>query len=138
MLEAGKEVEFGRKIRLDEVEGGIITGYAILERGGGQDQPYLKDGLEAHRRQFGRAPDLLTADRGLASAENERRAKEAGVKQVALPRVGRASPERADDRMLGPTVVRHDPGCRAHRARADGAGHVGRSARTALGHQPQL
>ncbi len=93
-FKAGKPVEFGRKIRLDEVEGGIITGYAILDQGGGQDQPYLKDSLEAHRRQFGRAPDLLTADRGMASAENERLAKEAGVKQVALPRVGKAPPER--------------------------------------------
>jgi transposase, IS5 family len=93
-FKAGKAVEFGRKIRLDEVEGGIITGYAILEQGGGQDQPYLKDGLEAHRRHFGRAPDLLAADRGMASAANERLAQEAGVKQVALPHVGKASPER--------------------------------------------
>ena len=93
-FKAGKPVEFGRKIRLDEVEGGIITGYAILEQGGGQDQPYLADGLANHRRQFGRAPDLLAADRGMASAENERLAKEAGVKQVALPHVGKAPPER--------------------------------------------
>jgi IS5 family transposase len=93
-FKAGKPVEFGRKIRLDEVEGGIITGYAILDQGGGQDQPYLKDSLEAHRRHFGRAPDLLAADRGMASAENERLAREAGVKQVALPHVGKAAPER--------------------------------------------
>jgi transposase, IS5 family len=93
-FKAGKPVEFGRKLRLDEVEGGIVTGYAILEQGGGQDQPYLKDALEAHRRHFGRAPDLLAADRGMASADNERRARQAGVKQVALPRVGKTSPQR--------------------------------------------
>ena len=93
-FKAGKPVEFGRKLRLDEVEGGIITGYAVLEQGGGQDQPYLADSLANHRRQFGRAPDLLAADRGMASAENERLAKEAGVKQVALPHVGKAPPER--------------------------------------------
>src|SRR5262249_47375335 len=91
---AGKAVEFGRKLRLDEVEGGIITGYAILERGGGQDRPYLKDGLESHRRHFGRAPDLLAADRGMSSAANERLAREAGVRLVALPGVGQVSPER--------------------------------------------
>jgi transposase, IS5 family len=95
-FKAGKPVEFGRKIRLDEVEGGIITGYRILEQGGGQDQPYLKDSLEAHRRHFGRAPDLLAADRGMSSAENEELAKQAGVKQVALPRVGKASAERKE------------------------------------------
>ena len=44
-FKAGKPVEFGRKLRLDEVEGGIITGYAVLEQGGGQDQPYLADAL---------------------------------------------------------------------------------------------
>jgi IS5 family transposase len=93
-FKAGQPVEFGRKIRLDEVEGGIVTGYAILAQGGGQDQPYLADALEAHRRHFGRAPDLLAADRGMASAANERLARAAGVKQVALPRVGKASPDR--------------------------------------------
>jgi transposase, IS5 family len=95
-FKAGKPVEFGRKIRLDEVEGGIITGYAILEQGGGQDQPYLKDSLATHRRHFGRAPDLLAADRGMSSAENEELARQAGVKDVALPRVGKVSAERVE------------------------------------------
>ena len=51
-FKAGKPVEFGRKIRLDEVEGGLVTGYAILEQGGGQDQPCVKDSLENHRRHL--------------------------------------------------------------------------------------
>ena len=93
-FKAGKPVEFGRKVRLDEVEGGIISGYAVLERGGGQDQPYLADSLENHKRQFGRAPDLLAGDRGMASSANERLAKEAGVRHVALPHVGKAPPGR--------------------------------------------
>lgn len=37
---------------------------------------------------------LLAADRGMASAENERLGWEAGVKAVALPHVGQASPDR--------------------------------------------
>jgi transposase, IS5 family len=93
-FKAGKPAEFGRKLRLDEVEGGLITGYAVLPQGGGQDQPYLPEALANHRRQFGRAPRLLAADRGMASAEDERLAKEAGVKQVALPHVGKAPPGR--------------------------------------------
>ena len=98
-FKAGKPVEFGRKIRLDEVEGGIITGYAVLDRGGGQDQPYLAESLANHQKQFGRAPRLLAADRGMSSAENERLAKEAGVKHVALPHVGKAPPgRRAEER----------------------------------------
>jgi IS5 family transposase len=93
-FEAGKPAEFGRKLRLDEVEGGIVTGYAVLERGGGQDQPHLPEALANHRRRFGRPPNLLAADRGMASAENERLAKEAGVNHVALPHVGKSPPER--------------------------------------------
>ncbi len=98
-FQAGKAVEFGRKLRLDEVEGGLITGYAVLAQGGGPDQPYLADSLANPKQQFGRAPDLLAVDRGLASAANERLAKEAGVKHVALPHVGKAPPgRRAEER----------------------------------------
>jgi transposase, IS5 family len=93
-FKAGKPVEFGRKIRLDEVEGGIISGYSVLEKGGGQDQEHLRDSLANHKKQFGRAPRLLAADRGMSSSANERLAKEAGIKQVALPHVGKAPPER--------------------------------------------
>jgi len=93
-FKAGKPVEFGRTIRLDEVEGGIITGYSILEQGGGQDQEHLADSLANHAQQFGRAPRVLAADRGMSSASNERLATEAGIKDVALPRVGKATAER--------------------------------------------
>jgi IS5 family transposase len=93
-FKAGKPVEFGRKIRLDEVEGGIISGYAVLARGGGQDQPYLADSLANHRHQFGRPPRVLAADRGMSSPANERLATEAGIRHVALPQVGKASADR--------------------------------------------
>ncbi|MBV8228508.1 MAG: hypothetical protein JO329_00865 [Planctomycetaceae bacterium] len=62
------------------MEGGILTGSRIVEQGGGPDQPYLKDSLQAHRRHFGRAPDLLAADRGMSSAANERLARRSGVR----------------------------------------------------------
>lgn len=93
-FKAGKPVEFGRKIRLDEVEGGIITGYSVLEKGGGQDQPHLGDSLANHKKLFGRPPRVLAADRGMSSSANEQLAKGAGIKHVALPHVGKAPPER--------------------------------------------
>ena len=141
-FKAGKPVEFGRKLRLDEVEGGIVSGYQILDRGGGQDQPCLKDSLETHRRHFGRAPDLLAGDRGLSSAANEQLARQAGVKRIALPWVGRASPARRQQEKAGwfrrgyrfragiegrIHVLRRDYGlkrCRYHGERRDGS--VGR------------
>jgi IS5 family transposase len=92
----GRAVEFGRKIRIDEVEGGIISGYAVLTEAG-SDAPYLPASLENHQERFGKAPHLLAADRGFASPENERRAKEAGVKRVVIPYAGKAPPERVKE-----------------------------------------
>jgi IS5 family transposase len=90
---AGKPVEFGRKVFLDEVDGGIISRYQILEDVT-PDQEHLPDSLEGHRQRFGRAPDLLAGDRGCYSPRNEKLAKEAGVKRVVLPKTGHLSPER--------------------------------------------
>jgi transposase, IS5 family len=89
----GKPREFGRKILLDEVEGGIISRYEILEDVG-REHPHLPESIEAHRRSFGRVPELLAGDRGLYSVENERVAHQAGIKRVVLPKSGRASKER--------------------------------------------
>jgi IS5 family transposase len=91
----GRDVEFGRKVKLDEVEGGIISGYAVLEEAG-PDAPHLAASLEQHQRQFGQAPELLTGDRGFWTPENEAKAKEAGVKRVVIPYAGKASPERVE------------------------------------------
>src|SRR5207244_991537 len=84
---SGRVVEFGRKVMLDEVEGGIISGFRILDEPG-SDAPYLKAGLENHQERFGVAPRLLTGDRGFSSPANEQMAKEMGVKRVAIPYAG--------------------------------------------------
>jgi len=89
----GKPREFGRKVLLDEVDGGIISRYEILEEVG-REHPHLPASLEAHQEHFGRAPELVAADRGLYSDENERLAREAGIKRIVLPKSGRLSHER--------------------------------------------
>lgn len=89
----GKTVEFGRKLWLEEVEGGIISGFRILAEPG-QDYAYFASSLRDHRRRFGKAPDLVAGDRGVSSPTNERLAREAGVKYVVLPWDGKGSPER--------------------------------------------
>jgi transposase, IS5 family len=91
---AGKPTEFGRKVVLDEVDGGIISRYAILADGGGQDHPYLQASLEGHRQRFGKPPELVAGDRGVYTPANEKLAREFGVKRVVLPKVGRVSSER--------------------------------------------
>jgi IS5 family transposase len=89
----GKPREFGRKVLIDEVDGGIISRYEILEEVG-REHPHLPASLEAHQEHFGRAPELLAGDRGLYSDENERLAQELGVKRIVLPKSGRLSHER--------------------------------------------
>jgi transposase, IS5 family len=89
----GKSVEFGRKLWLDEVDGGIISRYAILEEAG-PDHPHLAASLASHLKQFGRPPRLVAGDRGIYTPDNEKLAKQEGVKHVVIPYAGKASPQR--------------------------------------------
>ena len=91
---AGKPVEFGRKLWLEEVEGGIVSGWRLLDQPD-QESACLPPSLAAHRERFGRPPRLVAADRGVFSPENERLAEAAGVARVAIPAVGRLTPERS-------------------------------------------
>jgi transposase, IS5 family len=54
----GKPREVGRKVLIDEVDGGIVSRYEILEEIG-REHPHLPASLEAHQEHFGRAPYLL-------------------------------------------------------------------------------
>jgi len=90
---AGKPVEYGRKLWLDEVDGGIVSRYAVLAEVGPDSRDFPAS-LAAHQARFGRVPDLVATDRGVASAANERLAREAGVRRLAMPAVGRAPPAR--------------------------------------------
>ena len=84
---AGQHVEFGRKLWLAEVDGGIISDVDVLD-GAPADAPHVMISVERHRRQFGRPPDLLTGDRGCSTATVRRDATQAGIRRVALPQAG--------------------------------------------------
>jgi IS5 family transposase len=92
--QAGKPTEFGRKLWLGEVEGGIISAYRLLEQGGGLDHPELPASLAAHQQRFGRPPNLLAGDRGVFSEANEQLARQLKIKQIVLPKAGRVSKAR--------------------------------------------
>jgi len=91
---AHRPTEFGRLVRIDEVENGVVSAYAVQD-GNPADARAWVPALEQHERLFGRAPKRATADRGFFSAENEQEAKTRGVKQVALPARGPLSKTRA-------------------------------------------
>lgn len=91
---AHKPNEFGRLVRIDEVENGLVSNYAVAP-GNLCDQQQWVPALEAHLERFGRAPRLAAADRGFWNSANEKTAAQLGVKQVVLPGRGRLSPSRA-------------------------------------------
>ena len=91
---AGKATEFGRKLWLGEVEGGIISEYRLLPDGGGLDHPELPASLDAHQQRFGRPPNVLAGDRGVFSPDNEALARKLKIKHIVLPKTGRVSQER--------------------------------------------
>jgi transposase, IS5 family len=88
----GALVEFGRHVILDEVEGGIVTRYEILQHPNEHGQAI--EAVQHHQTVFEHPPNLLTADRGVHSPETEATLKEAGVKRVAIPASGKFSEER--------------------------------------------
>ena len=88
----GAEVEFGRHVILDEVEGGIVTRYRILEQPNEHGQAV--EAVRHHRQVFGRAPRLVAGDRGVHSADTEEVLATAGVKLVAIPASGKLSEAR--------------------------------------------
>jgi len=90
---AGKDTEYGHKVWVDEVDGGIVSGYRVLA-GNPSDQTQLEPALGNHRRVFGRPPGLVSADRGVYSSGNEAMAERMGVRWVCLPKPGRKSARR--------------------------------------------
>jgi IS5 family transposase len=84
---ARQPTEFGAKVVLDEVEGGVVTRYTLCA-GNPDDADSLPPALAHHRRCFGRPPRLVAGDRHFFSLDNERLATAAGVLQVVLPKRG--------------------------------------------------
>jgi IS5 family transposase len=87
----GATVEFGRLVVCDEVEGGIVTRFEVLADKTAE-QGQLVPALTHHLGVFGRAPHLVTGDRGLHTADNERVACQAGVRHLVIPRSGQVTP----------------------------------------------
>ena len=85
----GALVEFGRHVILDEVEGGIVTRFQILEHPTEHGQA-----VAHHQALFAHPPGLVAGDRGVQEAVTEERLLAAGVKRVAIPAAGKLSEER--------------------------------------------
>jgi len=89
----GRTAEFGHKVWIDEVDGGIVSDYRVLD-GNAPDQSQWLPSLERHQQLFDRPPDQMSGDRGMYSRDNEARAQAAGVRRVILPQAGHCSATR--------------------------------------------
>lgn len=96
IIRRGKEakpVEYGHKLWLNEVEGGLVSHYRILD-GNPSDEKQWKPSLKAHIKTFQHPPIQASADRGLSSDPNETLAHDLGVRYVVIPKRGYRSKAR--------------------------------------------
>jgi IS5 family transposase len=85
--------EFGRAVWLDEVDGRIISRYAVLD-GNPDEAAQLRPSVDHHLQVFTKPPRLLAGDRKVATPANECYARTQGVRQVVLPASGAKSASR--------------------------------------------
>ena len=90
---AGHPTEYGHKVWLDQVDGGWVTRWAILE-GNAPDTDQWQPSLEHHQQVFGHPPEQASADRGVYSQANDAFAQQSGVKKIILPKPGYCSADR--------------------------------------------
>jgi IS5 family transposase len=89
---AGKDVEFGHMVEVQQIEGGLITHYTVHEKRPAEP-PLLEKAIARHTEIFGRAPEVCASDKGFYSQQAVARAEELGVKKVCVPKKGRRNEE---------------------------------------------
>lgn len=91
-----RETEFGHKVNYAEVEGGFISDWQVIALGNPPDDQLLPAILHSHRKRFRHGPRLLAGDSGLFSPENEKLARQLGVKQISIPQPGSKTAQRKE------------------------------------------
>lgn len=91
----GKTAEFGYKLRIDETESGLVTGYDLYQ-GNPSDDELLLPAVQQHMERFGSAPHAVATDRGFASLVNEKLVEALGVARVSMPTRGKKSKKRTE------------------------------------------
>jgi IS5 family transposase len=91
-----KPTEFGRTVKVQEAEGGVVTDIAVVDV---HDSALVESSIAAHEKRFGRVPYVVSADRGFYSTANIARAADLGVRHVVIPKPGhRSDAVRAKER----------------------------------------
>jgi len=85
---AGKEIEFGHMIELNQIEGGLITGYATHAKRPAEP-PLLERAVEKHKLIFGQVPEVSAGDKGFYAKQTVENVEKMGVEKVCVPKKGR-------------------------------------------------
>ena len=92
---AGKEVEFGHMIQIEQVRQKFITNYGVFEKK--PVEPRLLDpALQSHRKLFGEDPEELTADKGYDGGQEMRRRLREKIGTVSIAKKGRRTAEETE------------------------------------------
>jgi IS5 family transposase len=91
----GKPVEFGYKAQIVDNVDGVVLDHNV-EVGNPADAPQLAPAIERITRRAGRAPRVVTADRGYGEARVEEELHELGVRSVAIPRKSKPGATRRE------------------------------------------
>ena len=95
---AGADVEFGLQLLLSETRDGLIVDCRLTPDGIASDVDLLLPAVDRMRSQLGDdACQRVVADRGFASAVNDRALHERGVDSYTMPRSPHALQERFED-----------------------------------------
>ena len=92
---AGKPIEFGHMIQIQQVEAKFITGYEVFDKKP-VEYELLDPTIKRHREIFGQYPDQLSADKGYYENMEQitRLGKIIGV--VAINKKGKRTPEETE------------------------------------------
>ena len=85
---AGKEIEFGHMIEINQIDGGLIIHYATHAKRP-SEPPLLEQAVERCAKIFGQVPKVSAGDKGFYSKSTVDNLEEMGVEQVCVPKKGR-------------------------------------------------
>jgi IS5 family transposase len=92
---AGKDVEFGHMIQMQQVDGKFITDYDVFDKRP-VEYELLDSVLESHKRLFGHYPDELAGDKGYYESMDAIDRLQRKVPMVSIAKKGRRSPEETE------------------------------------------
>jgi IS5 family transposase len=92
---AGKDVEFGHMIQIEQVDGKFITNYDVFDKKPAEHQ-LVTSALKSHKKLFGEYPDTLAADKGYYESMAVVERLENKVAMVSIGKKGRRTFEESE------------------------------------------